>query len=153
MRKRLLRFFPTRRGQRLDAFLVRRTGHSPFSFLLAREHGLPYRRPLALTTTGRRSGRAHTIAISHGRTDDGAFTLVASNGGSDRPPHWLLNLEADPRATVHVARRRLEVTAEILWGEAKGELWRGIVERAPVYGRYQAGTTRDIPVVVLRPAA
>ena len=151
LRRRLLRFFPSRRGQRLDAAAVRWVGHSPFSWLLARDHGLPYRRPLALTTTGRRSGRPHTIAISHGTTSDGAWTIVASNGGADREPHWLLNLRADPRATVHVARRRHDVRAEILHGDAKQELWEEITARAPVYARYQAGTTRDIPVVVLRP--
>ena len=140
MRARLLAWFPTRRGQRFDAICVRWLGHSPFSYLLSSQHGLPYRRPLALTTTGRKTGRGHTIAISHGRTDGDAYTLVASNGGADREPHWLGNLRADPRAVVHVARKRVNVTADILEGDAKLPLWAEITERAPVYARYQAGT-------------
>lgn len=130
---------------------MRWTGHSPFSYLLARSQGLPYRRPLALTTTGRRTGRRHTIAISFGDAPGGGWTIVASNGGADREPHWLLNLRASPSAVVHVRRRRVPVVAEVLQGPAKASLWAGIVERAPVYGRYQAGTARDIAVVVLRP--
>ena len=37
--------------------------------------------------------------------DRGDFIVVASNGGSDRPPAWLLNLQADPQVTVRVGRQ------------------------------------------------
>jgi F420H(2)-dependent quinone reductase len=99
---------------------------------------------------GRRTGQPHTIAISYGEVP-GGWSIVASNGGSDREPHWLLNLRASPSAVVHVGRRRVPIVADVLQGPAKAGLWEEIVARAPVYGRYQAGTARDIAVVVLRP--
>ncbi len=58
---------------------------------------------LLLTTTGRKSGLARTNGLTYCR-DRGDLIVVASNGGSDRPPAWLLNLQADPRVTVRVGR-------------------------------------------------
>ena len=46
---------------------------------------------LLLTTTGRKSGQARTNGLTYCR-DRGDIIVVASNGGSDRPPAWLLNL-------------------------------------------------------------
>lgn len=52
-----------------------------------------------LTTTGRRSGRAHRIEIWY-VVLDGVVHLVGSPG----PRDWLANLRAHPAATVHVRR-------------------------------------------------
>ena len=54
---------------------------------------------LLLTTTGRRSGEARTSPLIF-RPYGAAYLVVASNGGSDQPPAWYLNLESNP--TVHV---------------------------------------------------
>jgi deazaflavin-dependent oxidoreductase (nitroreductase family) len=54
---------------------------------------------LDLTTTGRRSGQArtsHLIATPYG----GTLALVGTNFGQPGTPAWVVNLEADPRATV-----------------------------------------------------
>src|SRR5688500_8461346 len=56
---------------------------------------------LLLTTTGRRSGEARTVALTYvpnGRD----YVVVASNGGADRHPAWWLNLTTRPHATVQV---------------------------------------------------
>src|SRR5688572_13329191 len=56
---------------------------------------------LLLTTTGRRSGAARTVALTY--VPDGRdYVVVASNGGADRHPAWWLNLAARPEATVQV---------------------------------------------------
>jgi F420H(2)-dependent quinone reductase len=60
---------------------------------------------LLLRTTGRRSGLTRTNALTYARDGD-AYLVVASNGGSPRPPSWLVNLEADPGSEVQVGRRR-----------------------------------------------
>lgn len=52
-----------------------------------------------LTTTGRRSGRAHRIEIWY-VVLDGVVHLVGSPG----PRDWLANLRVRPAATVHVRR-------------------------------------------------
>jgi len=146
----LLRALGSERGRKLDARVVRFTGHSPYAALFARQIGSSYRRPIAVTTIGRRSGRRRTIAISYTELPDG-FAIVASAGGSPREPHWLANLREDPVAWVHLGRREIPVRASILEGDAKQPLWDEICARVPLYADYQAKAGRDIPVVVLRP--
>src|SRR6478609_1315125 len=54
---------------------------------------------LVVTTTGRRSGQArdtHLIAVPIGDT----LALLGTNFGQASTPAWVLNLEADPRASV-----------------------------------------------------
>ena len=45
--------------------------------------------------------------------DRGDIIVVASNGGSDRSPAWLLNLQAEPRITVRVGRQVMAATARV----------------------------------------
>jgi F420H(2)-dependent quinone reductase len=109
---------------------------------------------LLLHTTGRKSGERRTVALVYAR--DGTrqapagYVLVASNHGMDRPPAWLLNLEANPKAEIQVGRRLLTVNAEVYRpGDPEyARLWtladNGNRHR---YERYQAGTSRPIPVV------
>ena len=69
--------------------------------------GLPV---LDLTTTGRRSGRprnSHLISIPVGED----LAVLGTNFGQPATPAWVLNLEADPRATVTYRGRTLSVTA------------------------------------------
>jgi F420H(2)-dependent quinone reductase len=117
---------------------------------------------LLLTTTGRRSGLARTNGLTYCR-DRGDLIVVASNGGSDRPPAWLLNIQADPRVTVRVGRTVLGATARVATDEEQAQLWplvnrrnRGMsrIFHPGVTGRYdvyQRHTTRPIPVVILSP--
>ena len=67
---------------------------------------------LLLTTTGRRSGATRTVGLTYCR-DRGDYVVVASNGGSDRSPAWLFNVEADPRVTVRVGRTVVGATARV----------------------------------------
>ncbi len=117
---------------------------------------------LLLTTTGRKSGLARTNGLTYCR-DRGDLIVVASNGGSDRPPAWLLNLQAEPRVTVRVGRRVMPATARVAGPEERAQLW-PLVNRSNrgmsrlfhpgVSGRYdvyQRHTRRTIPVVIITP--
>ncbi len=117
---------------------------------------------LLITTTGRKSGLARTNGLTYCR-DRGDYIVVASNGGGDRPPAWLLNIEADPRVTLRVGRRVFPATARVATDEEQAFLW-PLVNRtnrgmAPLvhpgvtgrYDVYQRNTDRRIPVVVLTP--
>jgi deazaflavin-dependent oxidoreductase (nitroreductase family) len=69
--------------------------------------GLPV---LDLTTTGRRSGQprtSHLISVPVG--DD--LALLGTNFGQPATPAWVLNLEADPHATVTFRGRSVPVVA------------------------------------------
>jgi F420H(2)-dependent quinone reductase len=117
---------------------------------------------LLLTTTGRKSGLPRTHGLTYCR-DRGDFIVVASNGGSDRPPAWLLNLQADPTVKVRVGRQVIDATARVATAEEQVQLWplvnrtnRGMSRlfHPGVTGRYdvyQRHTTRPILVVVITP--
>jgi deazaflavin-dependent oxidoreductase (nitroreductase family) len=117
---------------------------------------------LLLTTTGRTSGQLRTNGLTYCR-DRGDLIVVASNGGSDRSPNWLLNLQAEPRVTVRVGRKVVAATARVADPEEREQLW-PLVNRsnrglAPLFhhgvrGRYdvyQRHATRTIPVVIITP--
>lgn len=115
--------------------------------VLGRVAGMPV---LLLTTTGRRSGRRRTTPLTFLRDGD-ALVLVASAGGSDRPPAWSLNLVAQPRAAVRVARSVMAVTARVASPSERARLWPVIVATYPGYARYQSRTARQIDVLLLSP--
>lgn len=53
-----------------------------------------------ITTTGRRSGRPRRIEIVFHNID--GRLIITGMPRSDRKRAWLLNLEADPRLTIHL---------------------------------------------------
>lgn len=106
---------------------------------------------LLLTTTGRKSGRRHTTPLIY-REYDGAYLVVASNGGADEPPAWYLNLQADPRVEVQVLADRFTAAARTASPEEKPAMWQTMTATWPAYDDYQKKTTREIPVVVLERA-
>ena len=117
---------------------------------------------LLITTTGRRTGLARTNGLTYCR-DRGDLIVVASNGGSDRPPAWLLNLQADPQVTIRLGRQVFGARAREATDEEQAHLWplvnrtnRGMsrILHPGVTGRYdvyQRHTTRRIPVVIITP--
>ncbi len=105
---------------------------------------------LLLTTTGRRSGKARTTPLTF--LPDGAnLVVVASNGGADRPPDWSLNLQQNPCAVVQIGAATLTVNARTASAAERERLWAQITAVYSGYARYQAKTTRQIPVVILTP--
>lgn len=106
---------------------------------------------LLLTTTGRKSGEPRTSPLIYRKQGD-VYTVIASNGGSDSPPLWYLNLEADPNVQVQVRGDRFAARARTASAEEKADLWRAMAETWPAYDDYQRKSARDIPVVVLERA-
>ena len=82
--------------------------------------GLDGRRPIDITTTGRKTGEARRIEIAIHDIDG---RLFISGMPSPRKRAWLRNLEADPRMTVHVKdpafRRDLPAMARVIDDEAE----------------------------------
>ncbi len=109
---------------------------------------------LLLRTTGRKSGMRRTSALVYAR-DGGDYVLVASNGGADRPPGWLFNIQAKPAVEIQVGRTRSAASARIVTADdpAYGRLWKLVNDKNfGRYDRYQAKTQRKIPLVVITPA-
>jgi deazaflavin-dependent oxidoreductase (nitroreductase family) len=63
-----------------------------------------------VTTTGRRTGRPHTIEIWFGVAGDHVYLL---SGGGDRSD-WVRNLRSDPRAMVRIGDRTWQATARMV---------------------------------------
>jgi deazaflavin-dependent oxidoreductase (nitroreductase family) len=77
---------------------------------------------LRLTTTGRRSGREHSVIL--GYLDDGPnLVTLAMNGWSPGEPAWWLNLQARPEASVDLTDGRHPVRARAAEGEERSRLW------------------------------
>jgi F420H(2)-dependent quinone reductase len=107
-------------------------------------------RIVLLTTTGRRTGKRRTVPLCSLR-DGGDVVVIGSYGGLDRPPAWSLNLEADPQAELEDGRGRRSVVARTASPEERARLWAEVTARAPGYLDYERRTSREIPVILLRP--
>jgi F420H(2)-dependent quinone reductase len=101
-----------------------------------------------ITTTGRRTGRRHTIPLACIRHASG-IAVVASNGGSCRPPDWWLNLQHQPLAEVELAGTRQTVVARIAEAADQAALSDSFGRAYPRFERYRRRSRRGIPVVVL----
>ena len=146
-----VRFALTPAGAAIDRFCVRQLGHSPVVWLFTRSDDAAYNRPLLLTTIGRKSGRPRPVVLPYFEIDEGRIAIVGSRGGMPTDPHWARNLRANPEARIHLHRRERAARAHLAQGEERSRLWEAIVERAPVYARYQerARVHREIPIFVL----
>jgi deazaflavin-dependent oxidoreductase (nitroreductase family) len=104
-------------------------------------------RLLMLRTTGRKTGSIRTVELLY--VEDGPdLVVVGSKGGSDTPPAWLLNLQANPRAEVQVGRKRWPVKARIGNTRERARLWKRVNEVWD-YDAYQKRSSRVIPIVIL----
>jgi len=104
---------------------------------------------LLLTTTGRKSGEARTVALTY-MPDGDDYIVVASNGGADRHPIWWRNLQKNPRAQVQVGKRIFAAAAAEADGADRARLWAKLKAYNAFYGQYAQITDRRIPVVILR---
>jgi deazaflavin-dependent oxidoreductase (nitroreductase family) len=108
---------------------------------------------ILLRTKGRKSGLERTSALVYARDGDDLL-VVASNGGADRPPAWLLNLEADPEVGVQLGRDRRTAVARAVYPDQPD--YERLLKlcndnNKDRYAEYRKRTGRPIPVVVLTP--
>ena len=106
---------------------------------------------LLLTTIGRKTGKRRTLPLAYVAKKD-EFIVVASNGGSEKPPAWWLNLRAAETAEVQVRGERFLATWELAPASDRTEYWRLLQAAIPAYRRYRHRTDREIPIVRLKRA-
>jgi deazaflavin-dependent oxidoreductase (nitroreductase family) len=117
------------------------------------EEPMPGRPLLILTTTGAKSGRAHTTPMMY-VPDGNRLIVIASKMGAPKHPDWYINLVHNPQVTVEVGRDTFTTTAEVLAGEERERLWETIVAGYPFFVEHQTKTSRIIPLIALpRPTA
>ena len=128
-------------GTRLHAAVYRRT----HGRVLGRMAGQPV---LLLETVGRRSGQRRTTPVQYLATGE-TFVVVASDGGSARPPAWYLNLLANPHARVQAGPRSIDVRAQETAGQQRIALWQQLTAANRYLERAARKAGRELPVMAL----
>lgn len=105
---------------------------------------------LILRVKGRKTGQLRKFPLIYGR-DGQDYVLVASKGGYPKNPGWYENLVANPECEVQVRDKVIPVTARTGTPDDKKRVWPAMTKVWPDYDNYQANSTREIPVVLLRP--
>ena len=108
---------------------------------------------LMLTTTGRKSGKLRSTMLTSPVQNGEQVVLVASYGGDNRHPTWFLNLRDNPDVEVTMRGHTRKMRAQVATTEEKAELWPRVTQKYRGYASYQLRTDRDIPLVILTPAA
>ena len=128
--------------------LYERTGGREGNTL--RDTGLPV---VVFTTRGAKSGKLRKnplMRVEH----DGAYAMVASQGGAPEHPSWYHNLKAHPdQVTVQDGPEPWDGVAREVTGAEKAEWWERAVAAYPAYAEYQERTDREIPVFVVERAS
>jgi len=104
-----------------------------------------------VTTKGRRTGRLRKtplMRVEH----EGNYAIVASMGGAPKHPVWYLNILEHPHVQLQDGEHVQDYFARVVSDAEKERWWARAVEVWPAYDEYQAGTDREIPVVVLEPS-
>jgi deazaflavin-dependent oxidoreductase (nitroreductase family) len=105
---------------------------------------------LRLTTTGRRTGRQHSVILGYLEEGPNLVTL-AMNGWADGEPAWWLNLQANPDARVELADGSSPVQGRAAAGDERSRLWARWREIDTYLDEYAALRSSETAVVVLEP--
>ena len=81
---------------------------------------------------------------------DGRIFIFASKGGADTNPDWYHNLVAHPETTVELGTETFPVTARVLTGDERDEIYAKQVAAEPQFGDYERSTSRIIPAIELQ---
>jgi deazaflavin-dependent oxidoreductase (nitroreductase family) len=104
---------------------------------------------LLLTVPGRNSGMPHTVPVAYLDHKGGYLIVGTGMGGSKAIPQWFLNLQAAGKGQIQIGGREHDVDAHPTSDAERERLWPHIAARAPHFAKWQTGTGRGLPVVVL----
>jgi deazaflavin-dependent oxidoreductase (nitroreductase family) len=109
-------------------------------------------RLLLLHHRGRRTGQAYVLPLLYMR-DGESFILAGSNGGAEKEPAWVANLEAMSEATVEVGEETLTVKPAVIRESdpERDRLYSDLVKYWPDFLKYEENTDRPFPVIRLDP--
>src|SRR6266567_3335419 len=75
-----------------------------------------------LHTTGAKSGQARVNPVMY-QADGDNHVVFASKAGAPTNPDWYHNLVANPRASIEVGDKTVNVVARVADGESRERLW------------------------------
>jgi deazaflavin-dependent oxidoreductase (nitroreductase family) len=106
---------------------------------------------LLLTTIGRKSGKEVITPVNYMEHGDSVI-VVGSIAGLSMHPHWVLNLEKNPRGWVQIRDRKWAATARKVVGEERSALWPALTAHFPLWGHFQKYCDREFGVFILSPS-
>lgn len=112
--------------------------------------GHPFGPTLLIETFGRKSGNRNVYPLCYGFLG-GEAIVVASKGGADVHPGWYHNLKAMDSLIMQIGTQAWRCTWREPEGEERKKVWDYICDVFPPYVAYQAGTDREIPIIMLKP--
>jgi deazaflavin-dependent oxidoreductase (nitroreductase family) len=109
---------------------------------------------LELTTTGRKTGQKRSTLLTAPLIEGDTIVVVASRGGDDTHPAWLLNLQANPDVEVTmIGEAKRAMRARVATADERARMWPIITGKHRNYAGYQKKTDREIPLVLLEPVS
>ncbi len=105
---------------------------------------------LLLHTKGAKSGEARVNPVAYVRDGEG-IVVIASKGGAPTNPDWYYNLVANPQVSVEIGTDQVEAVAEVASEPERSRLYDKMITVMPGFADYPQKTTRQIPVIVLKP--
>jgi deazaflavin-dependent oxidoreductase (nitroreductase family) len=103
---------------------------------------------LLLHTRGARSGAERVNPVTYQPLGDG-WAIFAAHAGAAKHPAWYHNLVAHPETIIEIGTETVPVRARVATGEERERIWARQKAFYPRFAKYEAQTTREIPVVIL----
>jgi deazaflavin-dependent oxidoreductase (nitroreductase family) len=103
---------------------------------------------LLLHTRGARSGAERVNPVTYQPLADG-WAIFAAHAGAAKHPAWYHNLVAHPETIIEIGTETVPVRARFVTGEERERIWTRQKAFYPRFAKYEAQTTRDIPVIIL----
>jgi deazaflavin-dependent oxidoreductase (nitroreductase family) len=104
---------------------------------------------LLLHTRGARSGAERVNPVAYQPLADG-WAIFAAHAGAAKHPDWFYNVVAHPETIIEVGTDTVPVRARVATGEERERIWSRQKAFYPRFAKYEAQTTREIPVIVLQ---
>jgi deazaflavin-dependent oxidoreductase (nitroreductase family) len=106
---------------------------------------------LLLHTTGARSGKERTNPVMYQDLGGGSVAVFASKAGADTNPDWYHNVVAHPDVTAEIGTETRSFRTRVATAQEREPIWEKQKADYPGFAGYEAGTSREIPVVILDP--
>jgi deazaflavin-dependent oxidoreductase (nitroreductase family) len=77
------------------------------------------------------------------------WAIFAAHAGAANHPAWFHNLVTNPETIIEIGTETIPVRARVTTGEERERIWERQKAFYPRFAKYEAQTTREIPVIVL----
>jgi len=103
---------------------------------------------LLLHTRGARSGAERVNPVAYQPLAEG-WAIFATHAGAAKNPDWYHNLLAHPETIIEIGTETVPVRARVTADGERERIWARQKAFYPRFGKYEAQTGREIPVIVL----